>query len=159
MRIDRKSVFFLAVLVLATGASAQEPLPPVDSWRHQRPEGAVRKDTEPKVTAPKANGTKATAPVREQKSVVPKPAPQPEPQPVVAAPAAQPAFEPPPQAAIAAALQVSNAINALAPQRPGVRDFYFRPCSARRPSACGSCSTPASAARSARCSWSTARTP
>lgn len=118
MRIDRKSVFVLAALVLATGASAQDPLPQVDSWRHQRPPGSPI--TEPKVTPPKA-----AAPVREQKTAAPKPAPRPEPQPVVVAPAPLPAFEPPPQAALAAEILLADAINSLAPQRPGVHDLYF----------------------------------
>ena len=115
MRIDWKSVFVLAVLVLATGAAAEDPLPNIDSWRHQRPDGPA-KVTEPKVTAPKANGSKAAAPKR---------APQPEPRPVVAAPAPQHAFEPPPQTAVPPAALLNDALTSLAPQRPGVHDLYF----------------------------------
>lgn len=122
MRIDRKSVFVFIVLVLASAASAQEPLPlpNIDSWRYQRPDGPARKDTEPKVTAPKA-----AARVREQKSAAPKPAPQSEPQPIIAAPAPQPAFQAPLQAAVPPELILSDALASLAPQRPGVRDIYF----------------------------------
>jgi hypothetical protein len=119
----RVSLAFLLLLALGAGgpAAADDPLPQVDSWRHQRPEDAARKVIEPKVTAPKANGIKAGAPVREQKSAAPKSAPQP----VIAAPAPQLAFEPPPQAALAAEILLAEAINSLAPQRPGVHDVYF----------------------------------
>lgn len=119
MRIDWKCVFALAVLVLATGAPAQEPLPKADSWRHQRPAGAEPKDSQPKVVQPKVSQPKATTPARERKIVVPKPEPQ------FAAPPGATAFEEPPRAALAAELLLNDALAALAPQRPGVHDLYF----------------------------------
>ncbi len=115
MRIGLKSAFVLAVLVLATGlaAVAQEPLPQIDSWRHQRPPGS-----EPKLTEPKA-----VAPVRERKSVAPKE--KQEAQRKVAAPAVPPVIQPVPLAAVPPELLLNDALSKLAPQRPGVHDLYF----------------------------------
>jgi hypothetical protein len=110
-----KNAFVLAVLVLAAGAAvAQDPLPKVDSWRHQRPPGT------PAVETPQP---KAPAVERARKAVAPKE--KQEAPPRIAAPAAAPAFEAPRQVAVPPELLLNDALGKLAPQRPGVRDLYF----------------------------------